>query len=167
MNKVKVILLTALLFTTQTILASEYYALIIGLDENEKTIMNGTCYEFPMNKYLDILETKSTQLEKYISKDKLDYIKMDVTYNDNFYKNREVNSLIQRGCLKEPELIKKYLTNLWFYVSTNKQKMIDDKIFSDKDEVDEFIAPLMTLIGILSVATEMDCKKVTWITMNY
>jgi len=167
MNKVKVILLTAFLFTTQTIMASEYYALIIGLDENEKIIMNGTCYEFPMNKYLDILETKSIQLEKYISKDKLDYIKMGVTYNDDFYKKRDVNSLIQRDCLKEPELLKKYLTNLWFYVSTNKQKMIDGKIFSDKDEIDEFMAPLMTLIGMLSVATEMDCKKVTWITMNY
>ena len=63
--------------------------------------------------------------------------------------------------------MKKYLTNLWFYISTNKQKMIDDKIFTDKDEIDEFIAPLMTLIGIMSVATEMNCKKVTWITMKY
>ena len=148
-------------------MASEYYALIIGLDNNEKIIMNGTCFEFPLNKYVDFIDSKSNLLEKYISKDKLDYLKIDVTYNDDFYKKRQVSSLIQRECLKEPELLKKYLTNLWFYVSTNKQKMIDDKIFSDKDEIDEFIAPLMTLIGIMSVATEMNCKKVTWITMKY
>jgi hypothetical protein len=167
MKRIKIILLTAFLLFTQTVMASEYYALIIGLDNNEKILMNGTCYEFPLNKYVDTMDSKSKLLEKYISKDKLDYLKIDITYNDDFYKKRQVNSLIQRECLKDPEILKKYLANLWFYISTNKQKMIDDKIFTDKDEIDEFIAPLMTLIGIMSVATEMNCKKVTWITMKY
>ncbi len=148
-------------------MASEYYALIIGLDNNEKIIMNGTCYEFPLNKYVDIMDSKSKLLEKYISKDNLDYLKIDITYNDDFYKNRHLNSLIQRECLKDPEVLKKYLTNLWFYVSSNKQKMIDEKIFTDKDDIDEFIAPIMTLVGIMSVAAEMKCKNVTWITMKY
>jgi len=45
--------------------------------------------------------------------------------------------------------------------------MIDEKIFTDKDDIDEFIAPIMTLVGIMSVAAEMKCKNVTWITMKY
>jgi nitrate/nitrite-specific signal transduction histidine kinase len=113
------------------------------------------------------MDSKSKLLEKYISKDNLDYLKIDITYNDDFYKNRHLNSLIQRECLKDPEVLKKYLTNLWFYVSSNKQKMIDEKIFTDKDDIDEFIAPIMTLVGIMSVAAEMKCKNVTWITMKY
>ena len=162
------ILLTALLLLiTQTVMASEYYALILGLDSNEKVIMKGTCYEFPLNKYIDILDSKFYLLEKYIPKETLDYIKIETTYDDEFYKQGQMTKLIQRECIRDPELLKKYLTNLWFYISTNKQKMIDDKIFVDKDEVDDFLSPVFTLIGIMSVATEMNCKTVTWITMKY
>lgn len=44
---------------------------------------------------------------------------------------------------------------------------IADKIFENEGDIDEFMAYVFTLIVILSVATEIKCNSVTWITMNY
>lgn len=167
--KKRLILITILsLFAINKSMASEYYGLILGVDSSENIIMKGVCYEFPLNKYVDVINEDSKKLEKYIPIEKIEYLKISITYNDDFFKKSTIKgNLIERDCLKDPELLKKYLTNIWFYISTNKQKMIADKIFENEDEIDEFMAPVFTLIGIMSVATEMKCKHVTWITMKY
>ncbi len=156
-----------LAISLNSIKASEYYPLIIGIDSLENTIMKGTCDEFPLNYFIETLEQSSNELSKYFPLEKIKYLQFRKTSDDKFFESGNVKKLIEKDCLKNPKKLKKYLTNLWFVVESKRTDLINDGVFENSDNIREFLAPLHTLIGILCVATEMNCEQVTWITKKY
>jgi len=135
--RIKTLLIGIVFLISSKLMASEYYGLIIGKDNTENVVFKATCYEFPLN------------------------------YDDDFYQKSNLTEFIELQHLKDPELIKKYLTNLWFEINKSKQEMIADGIFENEIEIQEFLHPCLTMIGVLSAAVEMNCTKVTWVTMKY
>jgi len=165
--RIKTLLIGIIFLISSKLMASEYYGLIIGKDNTENVVFKATCYEFPLNKYIDVFESKSEKFEKYLDKEKVEYLKIGITYDDDFYQKSNLTEFIELQHLKDPELIKKYLTNLWFEINKSKQEMIADGIFENEIEIQEFLHPCLTMIGVLSAAVEMNCTKVTWVTMKY
>lgn len=165
MKKLILFLLIILSFTK--IHASEYYGLLVGYDKTGKRIMKGTCRAYPLNTFLYILERKKDLL-KYFPKEKMDYITfrtLDQSANDDFYfENKTLNS---KADFKDPELLRKYLSNLYYVIRTKKKELLNDQIFEDEDQIENFAAPLLTLIGILETMCENNCAKVTWIAKLY
>jgi hypothetical protein len=113
------------------------------------------------------LERKK-EIIKYFPKEKLDYITfktLDQTDNDDFYfKNKSWDS---ESDLKDPELLRKYLSNLYYVIRSKKEELLKDKIFEDLDEIEDFTTSLMTLVGILETMSENNCVKVTWVAKLY
>jgi hypothetical protein len=163
----KGILFILLLLSLSKVYSSEYYGLIVGYNSKGVKILKGTCRSYPLNTFLYVLERKK-EITKYFPKEKLDYLSfrtLGQTDNDDFYfKNGSFKS---KSDLKDPEILRKYLSNLYFVIRTKQKELLKDKIFEDLDEIENFTSPLMTLIGILETMTENNCVKVTWIAKLY
>jgi hypothetical protein len=139
----------------------------VGYNDKGERVLKGTCRSYPLNTFIYILERKK-EIIKYFPKEKLDYITfrtLGQTDNDDFYfKNKSWDS---KSDLKDPELLRKYLSNLYYVIDSKKEELLKDKIFEDQDEIENFTASLMTLVGILETMSENNCVKVTWVAKLY
>ena len=163
----KNILMLIILLSFPKMYSSEYYGLIVGYNAKGTRVLKGTCRSYPLNTFIYILERKK-ELAKYFPQEKIDYLNFKVlgqTDNDDFY--FENKPLTSKEVLKDPELLKTYLTNLYFVIRTKEKDLIKDKIFEDSEEIENFISPLMTLVGILETMSENNCTKVSWIAKLY
>ena len=147
--------------------SSEYYGLLVGYDDKGQRVMKGTCRSFPLNTFLHILGKKK-EITNFFPSEKLEYISFKTlrqTENDDFY--FENKAWTDKTDLKDPEILRKYLGNLYFTILKKKTELMKAGIFKDKNEVESFTEPILTLIGILETMTENNCKKVTWIAKLY
>lgn len=163
----KLFLFLFILISFSKIHASEYYGLLVGYDNNGKRIMKGTCRSYPLNMLIYIVNRKK-EIVKYYPKEQLDYINFKMlgqSDNDDFY--FENKTLSTNENFKDPVLLRKYLSNLYYVLRTKKKELLEDKILEDEDEIENLTSPILTLIGILETMTENNCTKVTWIAKLY
>jgi len=156
-----------LLFILSNAFASEYYGLLVGYNAKGERVMKGTCRSYPLNFFINILEQKE-KLNKYFPAEKLDYLSFKILGqrdNDDFYYKKKNFEFKEN--YKNPETLRKYLSNLYFVIYSKRKDLLKDKIFENEEEIEEFICPLMTLIGILETMTENNCVEVTWVAKLY
>ena len=147
--------------------ASEYYGLLVGYNSKGDRIMVGTCRSYPLNYFIEKLNQKE-KLVKYFPQEKLNYLNFKVlnqTDSDDFYYKKKKN--ISKKELKDPIILRKYLTNLYFLTTTKRKELLKEKIFNSEAEIEEFICPLLTLVGVLETFSENNCVKVTWVAKLY
>ena len=140
--------------------SSEYYGLLVGYDDKEQRVMKGTCRSFPLNTFLYILDRKK-EIANFFPKEKLEYISFKTlgqTANDDFYFKNE--KWTNKTDLKDPEILKKYLGNLYFTILKKKTELIRVGVFEDENEMESFTEPILTLIGILETMTENNCAEI-------